>query len=105
MDLPMTDAEYNQAYRDWLVQEEESALWHEEIIYEDQDDIETLAWMLAIESKLGPFEDPDEYICRQDPDNLVDSAFCADCPLNTSCFGILEMDIQDAMNKMQDAEE
>jgi len=96
----MTDAEYNEAYREWLMQEE--ALWEEEIIYEDQDDSETLAWMLAIESKLGPYEDPDEYLCRQDPESLVDSTFCADCPLNTDCFGLIEMDVADARRKIQD---
>ena len=96
----MTDAEYNEAYREWLLQEE--ALWEEEIIYEDQDDIETLAWMMAVESKLGPYEDPEEFVCRQDPDSLVDSEQCAGCPLNTSCFGILEMDVADARRKIQD---
>jgi hypothetical protein len=101
MDLPMTDAEYNQAYHDWLVQEE--ALWHEEIVQAEMTD-EKLAWMLAIESKLGPYEDPDEYLCRQDPESLVDSAYCADCPLNTDCFGLIEMDVADARRKIHDLE-
>jgi hypothetical protein len=103
MDLPMTDAEYNQAYHDWLVQEQESALWHEEIVQAEMTD-EKLAWMLAIESKLGPYEDPDEYLCRQDPESLVDSAYCADCPLNTDCFALIEMDVADARRKIQDLE-
>ncbi len=102
----MTDAEYNQAYHDWLVQEE--ALWHEEIVQAemtaDETEIEKLAWMLAIESKLGPYEDPDEYLCRQDPESLVDSAYCADCPLNTDCFGLIEMDLADARRKIHDLE-
>ena len=108
MDLPMTDAEYNQAYHDWLVQEQESAHWHEEIVQmqaemtADEAETEKLAWMLAIESKLGPYEDPDEYLCRQDPESLVDSAYCADCPLNTDCFGLIEMDVADARRKIQD---
>ena len=98
----MTDAEYNEAYREWLMQEEE--LWHEEIVQAEMtaDEIETLAWMLAIESKLGPFEDPDEYICRQDTETLVDSAQCAGCPLSTGCFGVIEMDIADARRKILD---
>ena len=61
MDLPMTDAEYNQAYHDWLVQEQESALWHEETIYEDQIEAEMtdekLAWMNCVHIRQMPVDE------------------------------------------------
>ena len=106
MDLPTpTDAELNEAYREWLEEEEaREAIWfsQQEERWDEEVEMRTLAWMLAVESNLSPYEDPDEFICRQDPDQLVDSAQCADCPLNTGCFAIMEGDIQDAMRKIQD---
>ena len=59
-------------------------------------------YAMAIEQKLGPYEDPDEFVCRRDPDSLVDSAQCANCPLNTNCFAIMEADILDAERKLVD---
>ncbi len=83
---------------DWLQEHERAQLG----IPPDDDYIESLTWMMAIESKLGPYEDPDEFVCRQEPDSLVDSAFCASCPLNTNCFAIMEADILDAERKLID---
>ena len=55
MDLPFpTDAEIQQAYRAWLEEEEsaEGLILDEELMTEDEM-VETLAWMMAVESKLG----------------------------------------------------
>lgn len=64
--------------------------------------IRQLTWAMAIETKLGPYEDPDEFVCRQDADTLVDSVQCADCPLNTTCFAVSEADLLDAERKLVD---
>jgi hypothetical protein len=69
-------------------------------IHDDPDYVEALIWMIAVEQYLGPFEDPDEFVCRKDPDSLVDSAQCASCPLNTNCFPIMEADILDAERRL-----
>jgi hypothetical protein len=69
-------------------------------VRDDPDYIEALIWMMAVEQHLGPFEDPDEFVCRKDPDTLVDSAQCASCPLNTNCFPIIEADILDAERRL-----
>jgi len=82
----------------WLQEHEKAQLG----MLPDDDYIESLTWMMAVEQKLGPYEDPDEFVCREDPDSLVDSAQCANCPLNTNCFAIMEADILDAERKLVD---
>jgi len=69
---------------------------------DDPEFTEALTWMMAVEQHLGPFEGPDEFVCHQDPDTLVDSTQCAGCPLSTGCFGVIEMDIADARRKILD---
>ena len=87
---------------DWLQEHEKAQLGILPDDDYDDDYIESLTWMMAIEQKLGPYEDPDEFVCRRDPESLVDSAQCANCPLNTNCFAIIQADILDAERRLVD---
>jgi hypothetical protein len=40
----------------------------------------------AIEQSLSPHESSHEFVCRRDPDTLVDIFACAECPFAEGCF-------------------
>jgi hypothetical protein len=48
----------------------------------------------AITSVLGDDEDPDEFVCRRDPESLVSTDACATCPFMAGCFGLNLLELE-----------
>jgi len=48
----------------------------------------------AIANALGPNEDPNEFVCRRDPETLVATEACATCPFIAGCFGMNLLELE-----------
>jgi hypothetical protein len=49
-----------------------------------------------VEERLAANEDPSEFVCRKEPDNLTSVDVCASCPFCDNCFGLDQADYNQA---------
>jgi hypothetical protein len=80
--------------------------WYEEDLWgEDADDrvaeeaLEIVVLEALVKEKLAVNEDPEAFVCRQDPTTLVSAQTCASCPLLNRCFTVTQGDINDAVRR------